>query len=418
MNLNDLKGKKIYLLGYGIEGKATEKFLKTKIPDISITIGDKSLNGDYLQEQEDYDIAIRSPGIPKRLVTIPYTTATNLFFSEVKGMTIGVTGTKGKSTTASLIYHMLKTAGKKAILAGNIGKPMLEQLLKNNDEDTTWVLELSSYMLDDIEYSPHISVVVNLYGDHLDYHQGANEYYNAKRNILNKARAEDIFIYNPDFVELEEWAKEAQCKVVPYKEFPIKQDETLLQGQHNYQNIRAAATAVQQLSISDEIIYQALKTFIPLPHRLQNVGTYHAITFYDDAISTTPESTDMAIDAIPDIATIFVGGLDRGYDFSPLTEKIIENDIKNIVFFPDSGKAVKKLLDESNYTYNGIETSSMAEAVQFAYAHTPQNMVCLLSTASPSYSIWKNFEEKGDQFQQYVKEYGQKNSEEKASNSS
>ena len=129
MTLQDLKGKKVYILGYGVEGKATERYLKNKIDDLEIDIGDQSLDENYLLNQKNYDIAIRSPGIQKELITIPHTTATNIFFSEVKGRTIGVTGTKGKSTTASLIHHMLVTAGIKSRLAGNIGTPMLHQLL-------------------------------------------------------------------------------------------------------------------------------------------------------------------------------------------------------------------------------------------------------------------------------------------------
>lgn len=413
MKLQDLKGKKVYLLGYGIEGKATEAFLKTVLQDIEIGIGDLSMNESYLEEQSKYDIAIRSPGIPKKLVTIPYTTATNLFFSEVKGKTIGITGTKGKSTTASLIYEILKEAGEKVRLAGNIGTPMLEQLLENNEEDTTWVLELSSYMLDDIEYSPDISVVVSLYGDHQDYHNGLENYHNAKRNIIKYADSDDIFIYNPKFTALEEWARNAICKSTPYMAFEINDGQSLLQGEHNKQNIQAAVTVAKQFNIDDDVIYHALKTFKPLRHRLENVGIYKGIIFYDDAISTTPESTIQAINAIPDVATVFLGGLDRGYDFTPLINTLIEKQIQNFVFFPDSGKTMKQMLEAKNHQFQSIETSSMADAVQFAYAHTPENMVCLLSTASPSYSVWKNFEEKGDQFQQYVKEYGEKDSTEK-----
>lgn len=410
MTISDLQGKRIYLIGYGMEGKATEKFLKSRYPDIHITIGDKTTNPNYLAEQNKFDIAIRSPGVNKKLITIPHTTATNLFFSEVKGKTIAVTGTKGKSTTTSLIFHLLKEAGKNVRLAGNIGKPMLEQLMQNNDEDTIWVIELSSYMLDDIEYAPDIAVIVSLYPDHIDYHGNLEAYYEAKHQLVKNMKPDGLFIYNPEFKELKKWTETLGCKSIPYNDFSISPENTPLLGEHNAQNIAAAATVAKQFGVSELQMYQALKTFQPLRHRLQKIGTYKGITFYDDAISTTPESTNKAIDSVPNIGVVFLGGLDRGYDFTPLVDKVIEKNIKRFVFFPDSGMTIKKLLDEKKYTFESIETSSMKEAVAFAYEHTPQNMVCLLSTASPSYSVWKNFEEKGDQFQQYVREYGEENS--------
>lgn len=413
MTLQDLKGKKVYILGYGVEGKATERYLKNKIEDLEIDIGDQSLDENYLLNQKNYDIAIRSPGIQKELITIPHTTATNIFFSEVKGRTIGVTGTKGKSTTASLIHHMLVTAGIKSRLAGNIGTPMLHQLLENNDTDTVWVLELSSYMLDDLYYSPNISVVVSIYNDHLNYHKTELNYQNAKKNIILHQKAEDLFIYNPNFEILKQWALEAKGKAIPYIDFTVSKDSTELLGEHNHENIKAAATVAKQLGISELDMYKALRTFHPLPHRLQKVGTFHDLTFYDDAISTTPESTIAAIEAIGNVGTIFLGGLDRGYDFTSLVDFLIKKNIKTFVFFPDSGLEIKKILQNKGYSFKSIETSSMAEAVIFAYENTEPNMVCLLSTASPSYSVWKNFEEKGDQFQQYVKEYGQKDSQKK-----
>ncbi len=412
MKVEDLRGKKVYLLGYGMEGKATEAFLQAKIPDIEIGIGDRDHNETYLEDQKKYDIAIRSPGISKEKVTIPYTTATNIFFAEVKGTTVGVTGTKGKSTTTSLIYHILKEAGKKVRIAGNIGKPMLEQLLENNDEDTIWVVELSSYMLDDIHYSPHIAVIVSLFSDHADYHGSLEQYHQAKRNIVKFSKPEDLFVYNPKFTQLLEWSHSVECSALPYEEFHINGHNTLLKGEHNKDNIRAAVTVTRQFGVNEDTVYAALKTFQPLPHRLEEVGTFKGITFYDDAISTTPESTIEALESIQQVGMVLLGGLDRGYDFAPLIDVLMKKGITRFVFFPDSGKTILKMLEQMQYPFESIETKSMQEAVRFAYANTPENMVCLLSTASPSYSVWKNFEEKGDAFQQWVKEYGKEDSTE------
>jgi UDP-N-acetylmuramoylalanine--D-glutamate ligase len=417
MKLADLRNKKILLLGYGKEGKTTEQFLKAYLPDTQIGYADKAEDPNYLEKQKDYDVAVRSPGIPKSQITIPYTTATNLFFENVKGKTIGITGTKGKSTTNSLIYHLLKTAGKSVYLVGNIGNPMLETLMKVNGPDDIFVVELSSYQLDDIEYSPDISIVVSLYPDHLDYHGSLDDYYESKHNIIKHAGSDDIFIYNPRFEKLKEWAVSAQCKTERYDETLSMSVDTGLMGEHNRQNIAAAITAVKHFNLTEEQIFEAIKTFQPLPHRLQNVGTFKGITFYDDAISTTPESTIKALEALPDTATLFLGGLDRGYDFTPLVEYLKKSQIKNFVFFPPSGETIRAMLKAAGIPEETmLSTDSMEKAVDFAYQHTPENTVCLLSTASPSYSIWKNFEEKGDLFQQFVKQYAQKESPQKQDN--
>lgn len=414
MNIADLANKRILILGYGIEGKATEAWLRKHVPSAVIGIADVSNNPDYLLEQANYDIAIKSPGIHKRSMTIPYTTATNIFFESVKGMTIGITGTKGKSTTTSLIYHILLQAGKKVHVAGNIGKPMLEQLEISNTEDDIFVVELSSYQLLDCQYSPNISVAVSLYPDHLDYHHSLSEYYEAKHSIMKYAGSDDLFIYNPAFPEFQKWIAGAQCRTRPYTDFTVGPNQTLLIGEHNKDNIRAAVTVAQELEIDEQIVRNAIATFVPLRHRLECVGTFNGITFYDDAISTTPESTIKAIEAIPNIGSIFLGGLDRGYDFTELIQVVKKYNIKTVVFFPDSGTKMFSLLSQSGIQdLKVLETRDMKEAVLFAYKHTPQNSVCLLSTASPSYSVWKNFEEKGDQFTQWVRYYGETNQQTK-----
>jgi UDP-N-acetylmuramoylalanine--D-glutamate ligase len=170
------------------------------------------------------------------------------------------------------------------------------------------------------------------------------------------------------------------------------------------QNVQAAILVARELGISDTVIKQALRTFKPLSHRLEFVGTYKGIEFYDDAISTTPESTIAALQTITNVDTIFLGGEDRGYDFKNLEKVLRKSKIRNIVLFPDTGKRILS----STKGFNSIYTKSMKEAVEFAFTHTKPGKSCLLSTASPSYSVWKNFEEKGDIFKKLVKELGSK----------
>lgn len=395
--------EKVLLLGYGKEGKVTEKYITKNFPGIKIGIGDESLDQNYLEKQEEYDIAVRSPGIKKELVKIPYTTATNIFFSRVRQIPgvkiVGVTGSKGKSTTASLIYHILKKAGKKVEILGNIGNPMLEVLLdKQVSPGTIFVLELSSYQLDDIRYSPDIAVVTNLFPEHMNYHYNIKNYYAAKKNIVKHQSKGDIFIYNQKDKKISSWKTEAQC--IPFaSKIPLEDSEIQIKGEHNKNNIRAAMAVAKCFDVDEETVKNAIKTFKGLPHRLEFIGEYSGIKFYDDAISTTPESTIEAIKTLPNIGTIFLGGEDRGYSFTKLEKIIKQKGIKNIILFPESGKRIFK---KGRKGLNILETKSMEEAVKFAYKNTPKGQICLLSCASPSYSLWKNFEEKGEQFKAEV----------------
>jgi len=389
----------VLILGYGKEGKMTERYLKKYFPKLKIGIADESLAKNYLENQEKYDLAIKTPGIKKEKVLIPYITATNLFFSQNKNFTIGVTGSKGKSTTASLIATILKEAGKKVSLLGNIGHPMLGALMKKISPEEIFVLELSSYQLDDIAYSPNVVVALNLFPEHMDYHDGVENYYQAKKKIVSFQGSDDVFIYNANDNNLKNWIKDTAGQKKSFAGISIEGFHSSLLGRHNQDNIRAAVTVARHFGVSDAIIKKALKKFKPLEHRLEFVGEAKGVIFFDDAISTTPQSTMMALEAIRKVGTIFLGGEDRGYDFSQLEKQVRKKKIKNIVLFPDSGRKIFK----SRKGLNILETNKMKEAVAFAFENTPKGSVCLLSNASPSYSLWKNFEEKGNQFKFWVK---------------
>ncbi|HAL50149.1 MAG: hypothetical protein UU40_C0001G0022 [Candidatus Uhrbacteria bacterium GW2011_GWD2_41_121] len=374
----------VCILGFGKEGSVTQKYLKKFYPKIKVGVLDQTTDKKYLEHQANFDLAIKTPGIQKSKVTIPYVTATNLFFSSVKNLTIGVTGSKGKSTTASLIYEMLKADGRKVRLLGNIGNPMLASLLAKIDPAEIFVLELSSYMLDDIEYSPNIAVLLNLFPEHMDYHGGVDEYYKAKKQIFAFQTLGDIAL-RPEF----------KAKI------PVSDKDIPLLGEHNRKNIKAAINVVKEIGVSDSSIIEAIKKFKSLPHRLEEVGEFKGIKFIDDAISTTPESTIEALRALKNVKTIFLGGEDRGYDFKELERELRSIGVENIVLFPDTGKRILS----STKGLKILKTKNMEIAVKFAYKVTPEGSTCLLSTASPSYSIWKNFEEKGDLFKKFVKKY-------------
>lgn len=389
----------VLILGYGKEGKATEAYLKARYPHIEIAIADQATDANYLQKQEDFDFVIKTPGIPKTKITRPYTTATNLFFAERKNFTVGVTGSKGKSTTASLIAHLLKVSGKPVRLMGNIGKPMLSALSEKSPAKEIFVLELSSYQLDDLRSSPDISVVTNLFPEHMNYHGGLELYYEAKSQIVRHMRRSGFFIANPSVPELKKWP--SQAARLPFdKKLPVKNSEIPLLGQHNLSNVRAAVTAVRLLGVSEAKIAEGIRSFQALPHRLEYVGCFKGIDFYDDAISTTPESTIMALKALKKVDTLFLGGEDRGYQFEELEQLLRKMKVRNLVLFPETGSRMLK----SRKGFKIFETRRMDDALRFAYKNTAPGKICLLSCASPSYSLWTNFEEKGDQFKTCVKE--------------
>ncbi len=373
--------ERVLILGYGREGKVTEKFLRKFYPGIEIGIADQTEGKDYLERQKDFDMAVKTPGIPRRLVTVPYTTATNTFFSRVQNLIIGVTGSKGKSTTASLIAAMLKAGGKKVELLGNIGKPMLEALLSPINPEIIFVLELSSQQLEDMKVSPPVAVLTSLFPEHMDYHGSVEAYYEAKMNIAKFQEPSDVFIREPDNI-------------------PVPDGELPLLGEHNRHNLGLAVAVARYFSVADDQIAEAIKSFKPLPHRQEFLGEFRGIRFYDNASSTTPESTIAALKALSEVETIFLGGLDRGYNFQGLASEIQSRQIGNAVLFPDTGARIKPLLPAH---IRVLETESMEEAVKFAYAHTSAGKTVLLSAASPSYSVWANFNEQGDEFKKWVK---------------
>ncbi len=396
----------VLILGYGREGAVSKRYLKATLPELKIGVADKKISGNYLKKQRDFDAAIKTPGIPARNLEIPYTTATNIFFdlAERNGnKIIGVTGSKGKSTTASLIHSIVKESGKDVRLLGNIGQPMLEEWLCVVPSERIFVLELSSYQLENLDISPDIAVITNLFPEHMDYHGGADSYFLAKKNIIKYLDNDGIFVFDKKNKILSEWAEKTVGKSVDPAERNILNGVNVpLIGEHNLDNILLAWSVGRELGIDDETIKKAVEKFKPLPHRLEFVGDFKGIKFYDDAISTTPESTIKAIESLENISTIFLGGEDRGFDFSELEKALRNNGIKNIVLFPKSGNRILK----SRKGFNIYQTKSMQKAVEFAFKYSEKGSVCLLSCASPSYSLWKNFEEKGDEFKKFVKKIG------------
>ena len=435
MRLTDLHGKKVCILGFGKEGKSAWTALQSHAPDCAVTIVDANPDlapvpgatlktGDgYLDGLDAFDVIIKSPGIAPNAQLAALgsriTTPTNIFFDEVSALgaiVVGITGSKGKSTTTSLINHLLARAKLPAILCGNIGVPALE-VLPGVSTESILVMELSSYQLMDATQSPHIAVLTSFFPEHLDYHGSLEAYFDAKANIVKFQNANDLVFFNAENSETLRMAKMSKGEHIPFThdECPLPLSETKLIGDHNKSNIAAAYKVARHLGVDHEMCLEGIRTFKPLPHRLQSLGLHHGIHWIDDAISTTPDSAIAALRALgADVATIILGGTDRGLTFESLAKELVQDSqVSTVILFPGTGPKIRKEIEkELNKKIDRkialVEADTMEKAVQAAKdAHSNPNLhsnppIVLLSTASPSYNMFKNFEEKGEQFQRCI----------------
>jgi UDP-N-acetylmuramoylalanine--D-glutamate ligase len=447
------KNKKIVILGYGMEGKSTFRLLREYFPELPIAIADRNENlasenpelsmagaalytgKEYTSHLSDFDVVIKSPGISlvnSRLTDIqPKTTSqTDLFLQAFSRQTIGITGTKGKSTTSSLIYHIIKSTDSNAIFAGNIGTPLFDKI-PLVDAETRIVCEFSSHQLEFIKKAPTISILLNLYQEHLDHYASFRDYQLAKFQIALKQQSGDSFLYNPDDANIQSLLNEFE---VPGKKVPVNtglfkydgagrssngqftyrmngaehfllpaQPDTQLAGAHNLRNIISAATAALISGIPPEAIAEGIATFRPLPHRLEFLGSHNGKLFYNDSISTIPEACLAAVETLGVVDTLILGGFDRDIDYVPFITQLCSGKVKHIVFNGPAGERMMKLMELSNCRCISFEMGrNFTESVEKAIAATPEKGACLLSPAASSYDSFKNFEERGDRFRALV----------------
>ncbi|MDD4271636.1 MAG: UDP-N-acetylmuramoyl-L-alanine--D-glutamate ligase [Patescibacteria group bacterium] len=438
----ELRNKKIAILGLGLENLALIKYLLKHKVKCEITICDArkdvkikhpwipafagmtkkrvrmikiswQLGKEYDKNLDKFDILFRSPGWPlnelksRKLKVESLNSPMRLFFElcPTKNI-IGVTGTKGKGTTVSLIYEILKLAGKKVWLGGNIGVAPFEFMDKIKKTD--WVvLELSSFQLEDMTVSPHIAVITNLYPEHLapadpnnpNFHHSFRKYLNAKINIARWQKSGDYLISNDKF-PMTKKIPNLKSKIVYFKksELPSK-----LIGEHNKENIAAAVKAAKIVGIKPEVIKKAVVNFKGLKHRLELAGERQGVKYYDDSFATTPESAIIALKAFAQPVIILLGGADKGSNFKVLALEA-KRRCKFVVLL--NGRAtpgIKKELLKAKFDKNKMKlANNMKEAIAIARAESEFGDVVLLSTACASFGMFKNYKERGDLFKKQV----------------
>lgn len=486
--------RRILILGFGREGRSAFRWLRLHRHQIlprALGIADRNgvelpadfspselgdcafelhTGPDYLSAMAGYDLVLKSPGIslkaysegmtPGRLKAFPDTEITGqtdllLRFGPTRRIA-GITGTKGKSTTTSLLLSILQQSGRPAALMGNIGIPVLD-CLDALTPDTAVALELSSHQLQFVQGSPQVAVITNFYEEHLDHYRSYAEYVDSKLNVLRFQQPGDTFVLNLDHPDVVSAALPLVCGGVsavrrvdavqsraPLPDLPPAAAARLadllvydaaqtgrvvgvpepngapahveplcpndrngaLRGVHNACDIALASAAALALGCSPEAIAAGVAAYPGLPHRLEYVGTYRGIVFYNDSIATIPQSAQLAVETLERVDTLIVGGLDRGIDYTAFADFLCTSGIRTVIGLPDTGAAVCALLAARGAACERVLAAEMADAVRAAYDRTRPGRICLLSPAASSYNRYRNFEARGDAFKHWVRTLG------------
>lgn len=461
MTLQELKDKKIAILGCSVEGLSTAKFLLTH--GISFTVVDKhnlselgeealrlsdnqltnwELGGTYLDNLTDFEVIFRTPGFPlwdhrlqaARNTGAVITSQTGLFFNLCPCPVIGVTGTKGKGTTATLISLMLKKSGRDVYLGGNIGTPPLNFFDKLKPSSFV-VLELSSFQLEDLKVSPKIAVVLMITADHLvsqsaespNYHKTLRDYLEAKKNLVRFQKNSDIVVVNADWEASSSLQKETAAeaylfsrrgavdrgtyvkdKKIIFKEQGKEEElisvsELLLRGEHNFENVCAAVTVAKLCKVENAAITAVLRSFKGLAHRLELVTSGGGVCYYNDSFSTTPETAIAAIRSFSEPLIIILGGSDKGSDYSDLGLELHKaNNLKAVILIGNTAGKIESAVEKAGGFSPKVTVlknlPDMPSIVSAAAEISSSGDVVLLSPACASFDMFKNYKERGNQF--------------------
>jgi UDP-N-acetylmuramoylalanine--D-glutamate ligase len=431
---------KIAILGWGSQGQSSFRYWNHGDNEITVCDKDENISAPevaatqlgegYLKDLVRFDMLIRTPALhPNEIVESNANnsqildkvwTNTNEFFKVCPTKNIiGVTGTKGKGTTSTLIAKMLEAAGKRVHLGGNIGTPPLD-LLKDDISSTDWVvLELANFQLIDLKTSPHIAVCLMVEPEHMDWHEDFEEYIAAKQQMFINQAADDIAVYYSRNENSRSIADASGGILIPYFEAPgaLVEDDTItiggtaicktnelkLLGKHNRQNVCAAVTAVWQVTQDVNTMKSVLTSFTGLEHRLEFVREVDGIRYYDDSFGTTPETAIVAIEAFSQPKIVILGGSDKGAAYEKLAQTVVSNNVRHAVLIGDTGPAIGKALKSAGFSNVSKGGDSMQAIVETARNAAEEGDVVLLSTACASFGLFKNYKHRGEEFQKAVK---------------
>lgn len=445
--MSKYKNKKIAIVGLSVEGRDSVAFFRRQQADITVcdrrTLdvpeGVKVQFGpQYLSNLDRFDIIVRTPGMnlqTREFQTLgrKLTSLTKIFFDECPAPIIGVTGTKGKGTTATLIYEMLKAAGKEVWLGGNVGTPLLSKVHEIQPSDVV-VLELSSFQLEDLTRSPHVAVVLKTTEDHLanfdplatNFHQTKEAYVHAKSSIVRYQKSRDYLVYNVDDLTSSSFQNlsnavsysfsrngtDKDAFVQKHKVFVrwegnnhliCSSDDIHLIGDHNLENIAAASLAASIVGASITAIRSATRAFKGLEHRLEFVRNLEGVSYYNDSFSTVPETTIAAIESFQKPIILILGGSEKGSDFQQLGKVIAKSNVKSIIVVGAMTKRILEAVKKTRYSGDIVTgLDSMHAIVAQARERAAAGDVVLLSPACASFDMFQNYKQRGNLFKQEV----------------
>ena len=443
--IEKLKNKNIAILGFGREGQSTYRFIRKYLSNPITIIDKKDLRDDlapelvlnnvefisganYLEGLEKYDLVIKTPGISLADIDtshINITSQMELVLESFEGLSIGITGTKGKSTTTSLIYEILKKQKDHVYLAGNIGIPIIDKV-EEYTKDTILVMEMSSHQLEFLKVSPHLALITNLYQDHLDHDKTVLKYHQNKLNIFKYQKNTDYSLYNLDneylvnylttnhyegqLVSISNQTNKASVHLENgkyYYDQKFLYDPSTprkLIGEYNIFNIVLALTVSQILKLDMTEARKVVQTFEQVDYRMMLVGEYNHVKYYSDTLATIPVATISGIEGLKNVNTLIFGGMDRGIDYEEFTTYLNNCSVKHLICMPTTGYSIGKKLTNKDVHF----CQTLQEATILATQITEENSICLLSPAASSYEQFKNYEEKADKFKEYLEEIYQK----------
>lgn len=422
---------KIAIAGYGLEGKSNYTYFSSRgdvtIVDERDQVDDLPtgvatiLGSNAFAQLDGFDLVVRTAGLSPRKIKTDgrIWSATNEFFEKCPAPIIGVTGSKGKGTTSSLIASILTEAGKTVHLVGNIGLPALDELANITEGDIV-VYELSSFQLWDAVRSPQVAVVLHIEPDHLDVHADFDEYVSAKANIARYQGINDRVVYNAANEQATAIAEQSVGQRMPYQtvrtahvndgnfyyneQLLCSVDELQLPGVHNQDNACAAITAVWPWVQDGVVIGEGLRAFSGLDHRLKLIAYDQGVGYYDDSIATTPGSAIAAMRAFAESKIIILGGSSKGASFDEVASVAAKSNVKLAILIGDEADRIEAALRNVGVAcVNKGSGVTMTEVVQLASEAADENDVVILSPACASFGMFRDYKDRGDQFITAVK---------------